>query len=192
MVFPLMFAATTAANLIHSLSEQSQAKKGLVNLKEPAGYGVTPEQQHSYDRAEKLAMNGYSPEEKAAFAQNMAQRSNQAYHKAMTFGGNGLAGAIQAGINYGNTGALTNFAAQDAALKRQNIHYADSVGNQITQQKNKNTALQWQNYNNQAQAYGHALKSSKENFFNSLNLFGSSFPTLGGGLVGGTGETQSK
>lgn len=192
-MFPLLFAATTAANLIHSLSEQSQAKKGLASLKAPKGYEVTPEQQHSYDRAEKLAMNGYSPEEKAAFAQNMAQQSNAGYRRAMAFGGNNLAGAIQAGINYGNTGALTNFAAQDAALKRQNIHYADSVGNQITQQKNKNTSLNWQNYNTEAQAYGHALKSSKENFFNSLNLFGASFPNMGSSLVGGNNnETQSE
>lgn len=184
-MLPLLPLVGTAFNVVHGLVQQAQAKKGLNSLVKPQGYNVTPEQQQSYDRAQKDAMSGYSAQERAAYLSNLASRNNAGYSRALKFGGNGLAGAIQAGVNYGNSKALNDFAANDAQLRRSNIRYADSRGDVISGQRNRNTQLQNQEYNQAAQAYGGAIKAGKENVFNSLNLFSALNPMALGGIGGG-------
>lgn len=178
MPLPLLFAATTLANMAHGFYEKSQAEKGLRSLVKPQGFNVTPEQQFSYNSAQKSAQSGYSGAEKAAFQNNLSRQNNTQYNKAMTYGGNTLAGAITAGINYGNNRALTDFAANDAAQHRANIRYADSRGDAISAQRNRQTQLENQNYNEAQRAYGGAIKSAKENIWGSLNLFAASNPYL--------------
>lgn len=188
MPFPLLFAATSLANGINGFVQQQDARKGLNSLVKPQGYNVTQEQNASYTNAQHNAMNGYSPQERAAYLSSLAQRNNAGYSKAMKFGGNGLAGAIQAGVNYGNASALNNFASQDAGLRRSNIRYADSRGDVISQQKNRQTQLENNNYNQKQAAFGNAIKTGKENMWNSANLF-SALTLGGGGILGGSGQT---
>ena len=187
MPLPLLFAAATAANMVHGLVQEQQAKKGLRSLVKPAGYDITPEQRGSYDAARKNAMSGFSGAERAAYLGNLASRNNAGYSRAMKFGGNGLAGAIQSGINYGNARALNDFAAQDAANQRANMRYADSRGDVISGQRNRQTQLANQNYNQQPAAYGGAIRAGKENFWNSLNLFSALNPNL----LGSIGKTAA-
>lgn len=182
MPFPVLLAADMLTNVIHGLSQESQARAGLKSLKQPAGYDITPEQQTSYNRAQGMSNYGFSPQERASYLSNLATQNNTSYNRAFRFGGNNLAGAIQAGINYGNNGALNTFAMNDANLHRQNIRYADSRGDAISNQRNRNTALQNQQYLQKQQAYGQALKVGKENVFGALNLFSSLNPMLGSGL----------
>lgn len=182
MPIPLLFAATSLANGINGFVQQNEARKGLNSLVKPQGYNVTQEQNASYTNAQHNALNGYSPQERAAYLSNLAQKNNAGYSRAMKFGGNGLAGAIQAGVNYGNASALNNFAAQDAGLRRSNIRYADSRGDVISQQKNRQTQLENNNYNQKQAAFGNAIKTGKENMWNSLNLFSALNPfALNGG-----------
>lgn len=178
-----------AFNVAHGLYQQSQAKKGLNSLVKPQGYNVTPEQQQSYDRAQKDAMSGYSAQERAAYLSNMASRNNAGYSRALKFGGNGLAGAIQAGVNYGNSKNLNEFAANDAQLRRSNIRYADNRGDVISGQRNRQTQLKNQEYNQAAAAYGSAIKAGKENVFNAVNMFTALNPGALGSIGGGGNKT---
>jgi len=192
MPFPILFAASTLANMAHSLYSENQAKKGLRSLVKPQGYNVTPEQANSYSSAQQAAKGGYSGAEKAAFQNNLSTQNNTSYNKAMTYGGNSLAGAIQSGINYGNNRALTDFAAKDAAQHRANIRYADSRGDVISGQRNRQAGLENQRYDRAVAAYGGAIKTQKENFWGSMNLFAASNPYLkmlgiGGGGPSGAG-----
>jgi len=184
-MIPLLPLAGMAFNVVHGLVQQNQARKGLNSLVKPQGYNTTPEQQQSYERAQKDAMSGYSAQERAAYLSNLASRNNAGYSRAMKFGGNGLAGAIQAGVNYGNSKALNDFAANDAQLRRSNVRYADSRGDVISGQRNRNTQLKNQEYNQAAQAYGGAIKAGKENVFNAVNLFSALNPMALGGIGGG-------
>jgi len=177
-----------AFNVAHGLVQQQQARKGLNSLVKPQGYNITPEQQQSYGRAQKDAMSGYSAQERAAYLSNMASRNNAGYSRALKFGGNGLAGAIQAGVNYGNSKALNDFAANDAQLRRSNVRYADSRGDVISGQRNRDTQLKNQEYNQAAQAYGGAIKAGKENVFNAVNLFSALNPMALGSIGGGAGN----
>ncbi len=186
LAIPIIMAA---ANIAHGLYQQHKAKKGLNSLVKPQGYEATPEQRASYDRAQRDAMSGYSAQERAAYLSNMASRNNAGYSRALKFGGNGLAGAIQAGVNYGNSKALNDFAANDAQLRRNNVRYADSRGDALSGQVNRNTFLQNSNYNQAAAAYGGAIKAGKENVFNAMNSFAANNPDALGSIGGGGNKT---
>jgi len=181
-----------AFNVAHGLVQQQQARKGLNSLVKPQGYNITPEQQQSYGRAQKDAMSGYSAQERAAYLSNMASRNNAGYSRALKFGGNGLAGAIQAGVNYGNSKALNDFAANDAQLRRSNVRYADSRGDVISTQRNRDTQMKNQEYNQAANAYGQAIKAGKENVFNAVNLFTALNPGALGSIGGGKTQPQTQ
>ena len=187
-MLPILPLAGMAFNVAHGLYQQSQARKGLNSLVKPQGYNITPEQQQSYGRAQKDAMSGYSAQERAAYLSNMASRNNAGYSRALKFGGNGLAGAIQAGVNYGNSRALNDFAANDAQLRRSNVRYADSRGDVISGQRNRDTQLKNQEYNQAAAAYGGAIKAGKGNVFNAVNLFSALNPMALGSIGGGAGN----
>ncbi len=49
---------------------------------------------------------------------------------------------ILSGINYANVGAQNDFASRDAALHRQNIHYADKFSQYLQGLNNQNIAAQ--------------------------------------------------
>lgn len=119
-----------------------KASKELKRLGKMPEYGITPEQQKSYDRAERMAKTGYSPQERASFAQRLARQNNTAFQRGITLGGGSLSKALNSAILSNNIGAELDFAAGDAQLKRSNIRYADAMGQQITGQRNRNTAQQ--------------------------------------------------
>jgi hypothetical protein len=68
--------------------------------------------------AEAAVRQGYSAEEKAAFQGQLARSQNQGYRLATQSNPN-LAGAVTAGMNYANIGAMADFASRDAAMRRQ-------------------------------------------------------------------------
>lgn len=86
----------------------------------------TAEMRASRLRADALAKRGFTPEETSAFMNNQASLANQRYRTATTTAGGNLAGAISAGVSYGNIKSLLDFASADAGQKRNNIRYADS------------------------------------------------------------------
>lgn len=66
----------------------------------------------------KNQARGYTAKEKLAFFQQMAQNNARKYYQAMSYRPD-MANTIMAGINYGNIGAINEFAAKDAQLRRQ-------------------------------------------------------------------------
>lgn len=163
---PLFIAAGLQGlyGLFQSERSGSQAQK----MVKPAGYEITPEQRASQARAEEMAQQGYTGQEKASFYQNMAAQSNLGYQRAMRgAGGNQWGGAILAGVQSPSYGAVADFAARDAALKRQNVRYADQMGEQISAQRNRQTGLANQQYIQQQQAYGAAQKQGIQNIMNA-------------------------
>lgn len=190
MALPLLNIAQAGLGLYQTYA----GLRGLSRLGEYPDYSVSPELQKSYGRAEGMSTRGYSPEETAAFRQNLAGTSAQRYQRATDMAGGGLSQAIQGGINYGNIRGLVNFAADDASLHRRNIQYADSIARQIQGQKNLITQSQQDRYRQVEGAYGAEFTKGLENIVNPLNLtqainFGnkntsSTFPNFGGISLG--------
>lgn len=163
---PMLIAAGLQG--LYGLYQSSRAASQARSMAEPAGYEITPEQRASQARAEEMAQQGYTGQEKASFYQNMAAQSNLGYQRAMRgAGGNQWGGAILAGVQSPSYGAVADFAARDAALKRQNVRYADQMGEQISAQRNRIVNSDWQYYQQKQQAYGLAQKQGIQNIMNA-------------------------
>lgn len=176
-------AAAAVPGLIYGIGQTQRSKKALEELnKTPLPkYTVTPEQlgaqqraNQSYQRAQGLALGGYTPAEKAAYQQNLAKANNTALYNARNVGGGQSSAAINGALGSQNLNALLNFASSDAALNRQNIRYADQAGQyldqtgqQITNQKNLQTNIDIQRRQMQEQALGKALGEGRTNTANS-------------------------
>lgn len=122
--------AVALGTLAYNAYKANQAKQKLNQLEhnKPEMQPATPEETAMLGRAKKGAEYGFSPEQKAAYFQDLARENNKSYSKAIQYGGNTMAGAIQGGINFSNLGATTKFASADASLKKGNERYADSLG----------------------------------------------------------------
>lgn len=176
-------AAASVPGLIYGIGQTQRSKKALDELnKTPLPkYNITPEQLaaqqragQSYQRAQGLALGGYTPAEKAAYQQNLAKANNTALYNARNVGGGQSSSAINGALGSQNLNALLNFASSDAALNRQNIRYADQAGQyldqtgqQITNQKNLQTNIDIQRRLMQEQALGKALSEGRTNTANS-------------------------
>lgn len=167
-------AGLAGAQALFGLYQTLKGRKELKNLdkNKPEGFTITPELQKSYARAEQMAQDGYTPQEEAAFQANLQRQSNAAYNRSFAFGGNTMAGAIQAGLNFQNTAALNQFAANDASLQRQNIRYADQRGDAITQQRNRIAGQELNDYAAQQQMWGQTMQSGINNMFRAADFAG--------------------
>lgn len=134
-------------------------------------YGITPELQNSYGRAETRAGYGYSPEQRADYMGNVAGRNAQVYNNAIKLSGGNLSGALARGIQSSSLRDYSTFAANDAALQQNNIRYADQIGGQMTNQRNMATNQNIQNRIRQEQAWGGALQSGLNNIAGAANFF---------------------
>jgi hypothetical protein len=161
---PYVTVGLAAYGLIDSYSKSQKAKKSIDALKK-----VNPKYRDALDiqrQAEASVKTGFSPEEAAAFQQGLT-RTNNAQYRLATDRNPNLAPAIQAGINYGNIGAQADFAAKDAALRRQRVN--DLVG-QITGQSNNQTQADLMNKRDQEIAYGNAKSQQDAQIYNSISM----------------------
>jgi hypothetical protein len=166
---------------IKAYDKSQKAKKGIENLKDwQPRYKSAEEVQRE---ADATIREGFTPQETASFRQSLARRSNQAYQTAVQRNPN-LASAIQAGINYGNIGALSDFAANDARLRRQRIQ--DYIG-RASSQYNQQTNADLTSKRVQEEAYGRAKSQAEANIYNSLTMaaYGASRLKGGGGAASG-------
>lgn len=139
-----------------------------------------------YNEADANTKSGYSPEEKAAFMGNL-NRARTASQRIASDRNPNLAGVINAGINYGNIGALNQFASDDASLRRQKI---SQLASGITAQSNANTSNAINLKRQKEAAYGEAYKAGVGNVMNIFDAMNRDAATLtsivaGGGLTGG-------
>jgi hypothetical protein len=161
---PYVTLAVAAVGAISAYDKSQKAKKGIEKLKDwKPRYKTAEEVQRE---ADATIREGFSPQETASFRQSLARRSNQAYQTAVQRNPN-LASAVQAGINYGNIGALSDFAANDARLRRQRVQ--DYIG-RASSQYNQQTNADLTSKRMQEQAYGLAKSQAEANIYNSLTM----------------------
>lgn len=152
-------------NIAESAHEKNKAKKSLAELNKTAfpSLSVSPELQGAYNTAQASSKYGFSPEETAAFNQNLSRTQNTQFQEAKDIGGGQLASTINNMSNANNIGAINSFAAKGAGLKLEKQQYADSLAGKI---QNIKTANEEQSIARRTQlegAYGGAIKQQGEN-----------------------------
>lgn len=148
-----------------------KAQKELQKQERP-NYSISPEMQNAYQRAEGMTSRGFTGAEEAAFKANLGQSTNTAYRQAMDQSGGGMSQAVLGGLNARNVGALNQFAGQDAALRRDNIRYSDSLAGQLQGQTNLATGEDIRYRLMMEQAYGQAVQQNVNQAQSSLNYGG--------------------
>lgn len=158
-------AAGELFNIGQSLYKDSQAKKALNKLNETpiSEISVSPELQNSYGRAESMSKYGFSPEETAAFNQNLARSQSTQFQNAKDIGGGQLSGAINSLDNANNIGAINNFAAKGTGLQLEKIQHADELAGQIQNIKDRKVEDARNRRTMLEQQYGGAIKQQQEN-----------------------------
>lgn len=173
---------------IYQAVKSQQALNELQN-KTP-DYSVSPELKTAYSRANELAGEGFTPQEKAAYDNRVATSTNTAFRNGIANSGGNLSQALRNGIQAEKIGANNDFASTDAQLHRSNIHYADSLAQEMQNQKNlidqnkisRNLMLQ-QAYGGGKQAgISNAMGGAMTSIYSASNT--STDPTLNNGNAG--------
>lgn len=139
----------------------------------------SPEFKKSAARAADMAKSGFTQDEINAYMLNESRLNNTRYTKGVQAGGNNLANQVQQGINYGSMKSLLDFAAGDAALKRQNVRYADTFALESQRRADMNTQRQMQLRDAKRAAIAQLANAGVQNFTSS-----------GAMLAGGAGDPQ--
>lgn len=100
-------------------------------------YEIAPEMQQAYNLAEQRSRFGFTPQQTAAFEQQMARSQAADYANAVRMGGGGLAQAVAGGLGGQRLQALNRFAAQDAAQQAANIGQFYGMAGQMQAQRNR-------------------------------------------------------
>lgn len=177
-----------------SYFQQRKAQKQLDELgKKPLPmYSVNPAVARIYSGAlgEVASPEGYTGAERNAFRQNIASGLNTQAYNARSMGGGSMSRAISGILSGNQLNQYNQFAAQDAALARQNRNAAFSrlMGAANTMQgiSNQNTGMLANRRLRQEELLGQAIASQRAYRTNALNSLGSDLTTAGTyGLVSG-------
>ena len=127
-------------------------------------------------RAEYMATFGFTPQERAAFQGDIAAQTAGDYRRGIDMAGGNMSRAL-GGISTARTlGAFNRFASQDAALRRQNIQYADQFSRERQRRADMQTRADIQQYDAEQQAVGKAIQTGLTglgnvgNFATSMNF----------------------
>lgn len=184
---PIPLALAEAPQGLLGLYQLLKGNDELTKLHQQAvpAYAETNEMKASRARAERLAESGYTPAETAQFRKDVGQDINTKSQRALDIGGGSLGKVIGNIGKIDTMGAESKFAANDAALHRQNIQYADKFSQQLQNLSNMNIEAQLRQRLMAEQALGGAIKTGTENLTNAL---GSGIVLgIGGGMFGGGG-----
>ncbi len=105
-------AVASIYQIAYGLKQRKEAKEGLRKLGDRDYMSAEEINQRA-----KGAAEGYTAAERLNFFQNLVRNNNAQYSKALSYRPD-MAGSILAGINYGNIGAMNQYAANDASLRR--------------------------------------------------------------------------
>lgn len=123
-------AVSSIYQIIYGLKQRKEAKEGLKELGDRDYMSAEEIKQRAKGMSE-----GYTPAERLNFFQNLVRNNNAQYSKAIAYRPD-MAGTILNSINYGNIGALNQFAANDANFDRQDEQRnAQIVANQDARQQ---------------------------------------------------------
>lgn len=153
-----------------SETQKAEAKEGLAELnKQPMPeYGVSPELQNAYSRAQAMSQSGYTADETAAFNQNLARSQATQFQAAKDVGGGQFSATLNRMNNVGSIDALNEFAVKNAQLKRSNIAEANNLASQIQNQRNLDAGAKIARRQMLEQAYGAAIRNQTENTNNAV------------------------
>src|SRR3990167_1465514 len=145
--------------------QKRKAEKALDELaKTPAPeYSEDPRLTSAYNRAEAMSKYGFAPEEKAQFQGQLARSQAGMRQSALDLSGGGMGGAINSVLQAQQTGAITDFAAKGAGLRRENIRYADTLASQVQTQQNLIQQQKIARRQMLEEAYGAASAKGTEN-----------------------------
>lgn len=142
---------------------------GLIGLGKKPKYTVSPELQQAYDRSQTMATMGFTPQEEAAYQQNVARNMATQQQRASDLAGGNLAMAM-GGMNAANQLASQNqLATADAQLMRQNIQNAQQMALQMQQQKNLATQAAINQRMMTEQSLGGAMQQGLNNLVGGIN-----------------------
>lgn len=159
--------ALVGTALYQALNAGSRKRKSAKGLRELA---KTRPEYATLGEAEAMIKEGYSPEEKAAYQQQLQRSQNQAYNLAVQRNPN-LTGAISAGLNYTNVGAMSDFASRDAALRRQRQQL-------YLQRRDTETERKIREKQMMEQQYGLAYQQAQADISNSIGQLGYGMATM--------------
>lgn len=198
LAIPLVMAGVGAlskgAGAVDSYFQQRRAQRQLDALgRQPLPmYSVNPAIARLYSGAlgEVARPEGYTGAERAAFQQNLARGLNTQAYNARSVGGGSMGRAISGALSGNQLGQYNQFAAQDAALARQNRNaaYSRLMGAANTMQGigNQNIAMLANRRLRQEELLGQAIASQRAYRTNALNSLGSDLTTAGTyGLMSG-------
>lgn len=172
MLLPLIMAGAGLAAKGYGIYEankrEKEAKRALANLaKTPyAKYGVNPLVKRYTDMGLRDIQNpqGFSGAETADFQSRIAAAQNAARQNAISLGGSSVARAVGGALGSANLAAQNQYAAQNAALARQNRNLGYSrfmQGAGIAQNiDNMNTQNELNRRMMTEQAYGAAARQA--------------------------------
>lgn len=168
---------------------------GALNMGRRPRFAEDPRFAQAAGRAEYMAGMGYTPQERAAFQSDVAAQTAGDYRRGIDMSGGNMARAL-GGISTARTmGAFNRFAGQDAALRRQNINYADQFSRERQRRMDMQTRADMEQYDAEQRALGQAMSSGltqmagAANFSQAMNFYGKQGigGASGGGATGGLG-----
>lgn len=193
-------AVSKGVGAVGSYFDQRRAQRQLDALGRQAlpQYAVNPAVARIYAGAQRevASPEGFTGAERNAFMQNIASGLNTQAANARAIGGGSMSRAISGVLSGNQLGQYNQFAAQNAALARQNRNaaYSRLMGAANTMQgiSNQNTSMLANRRLRQEELLGQAIASQRAYRTNLLNSLGSDLTTAGTyGLMGGMGETGS-
>ena len=191
-------AVSKGVGAVGSYFDQRRAQRQLDALGRQAlpQYAVNPAVARIYAGAQRevASPEGFTGAERNAFMQNIASGLNTQAANARAIGGGSMSRAISGVLSGNQLGQYNQFAAQNAALARQNRNaaYSRLMGAANTMQgiSNQNTSMLANRRLRQEELLGQAIASQRAYRTNLLNSLGSDLTTAGTyGLMGGMGET---
>lgn len=165
------------SDLAQGIVQYRQGTQGLKNLAkiQAPSYSVSPEMQDAYNLSKSNASVGYSPEETANFNQSLARSGNANVQRGTDMAGGSMAGALNAGQQFTNVGAINNFAAGDASERNQHAGAFYGQAGAMQGQKNLMNEQAIKERLMKEQAYGMAVQAGMKNFNTGSNKIGGFF-----------------
>lgn len=172
MAIPLLAIAAAAQipKFVAGISQTRKANKALAELAKQKfpEYTDDPRFLNAYNRAEAMTRYGYTPEERAAFEQQMGRARTDAFVQATDMSGGNMGQAIQNVLQANQLDSINKFAASDASLRRENIRYADTLAEALQRQRNLQTQSAIARRQALEQMYGQAKSSGLSNTYGAL------------------------
>lgn len=186
MVAGIVQGVAGGAQTAYGLWLTQKAKKGLAKLQKEQmpGYEVSPELQAAYDAQGKIAQDGFSPEEEAAYRGQINRLNTARYNQSLMGGAGTMAGAIGAGIQYGSIGAEQQLFERESSLKRDALARQGTIAGQLQAIQTAQDQLDIQRRLDLEKAYGAAIAQGRATQMqgfntqvNSLNTFTGTNPS---------------